>query len=268
MNAITFYYQKIDSEIKPWVVYLHGFMGSASDWQPLMNTLNNDYRHLAIDLPGHGRTDLPNDGIENLNFEQVADQLLLLLDQNGIERSHLIAYSMGGRLALYLLLRYPQRWHRAVIESASPGIEDETERSQRYERDKALADQLADIDFEQFLNHWYSQPLFSGIKKRSDFKDLLIARMNNQREHLAQALRGLSVGRQPSLWSLLSGVTTPTLLIHGEWDEKYSVIVNRMANHSNNFYKKMIPACGHNCHFEKPEKFNAIVKSFLQHGEV
>ena len=69
---------------------------------------------------------------------------------------------MGGRLALALALRIPQRVRRLVLVSASPGLADAGERAARRAADEALADRIEAIGVEAFAREWAAQPLFAG----------------------------------------------------------------------------------------------------------
>src|SRR3989304_3265234 len=68
----------------------------------------------------------------------VAD-LLAVFDQLGVEQTVLLGYSMGGRLALHLALAAPEPTPALFLESASPGIDDPTEREARRAPGAALA---------------------------------------------------------------------------------------------------------------------------------
>lgn len=76
----------------------------------------------------------------------------------GDSPSFLAGYSMGGRIALYLALRFPNLFRKTVIISASPGLKTEEERQTRKESDERLALNIEE-NFESFLREWYSQPL-------------------------------------------------------------------------------------------------------------
>ncbi len=81
----------------PAVLFLHGFMGSRSDWDEITARLAPDFRCLAVDLPGHGAAvGLPD---EAYTFEGTAAALVATLGALGIGRCRVVGYSMGGRLA-------------------------------------------------------------------------------------------------------------------------------------------------------------------------
>jgi pimeloyl-ACP methyl ester carboxylesterase len=65
--------------------------------------------------------------------------VLEVLDGAGVDQSTVVGYSMGGRLALYLALRHPDRCAGLFLESASPGLEDAGERAARRRADEEKA---------------------------------------------------------------------------------------------------------------------------------
>jgi len=111
----------------PPLLLLHGFTGSADEWAGLIPRLTGLREVIAPDLIGHGRSSAPADPAR-YTMEQCVVDLLALLDSLGHERVELLGYSMGGRVALQLAAAAPGRVRSLILESASPGIEDEAER--------------------------------------------------------------------------------------------------------------------------------------------
>ncbi len=168
------------------VLFLHGFMGSAEDWRGVTAALDDRFRCLAVDLPGHGASlGLPP---EDYTIEGTTRALIRLLDLLGIERPAVVGYSMGGRLALYLALHHPERCAGLFLESASPGIEDAAERRARREADEEWARRLQE-DFGTFLADWYRQPPFASLARHEGLVEAMIeARARNDPGEPAPAL--------------------------------------------------------------------------------
>ena len=138
------------------VVLLHGFSGTGRAWDGVAARLRREgYRPLAPDLPGHGTA---ADAERPITFASCVQHVL----QAAPERFVLCGYSLGGRVALHVALAAPRRVSRLVLVSTSAGIEDATERAARREADRALADELGTIPFEDFIERWRTQPLFAG----------------------------------------------------------------------------------------------------------
>ena len=251
------------SDRHPTVLFLHGFMGSANDWTDVMAGLGQDYHRLAVDLPGHGSsTGLPDAAY---TMEGAAQALVDLLDQRGIERCAVVGYSMGGRLALYFALHFPERCRKLVLESASPGLKTGQEREARCVLDEERAVRLESGDFETFLHAWYRQPLFASFAGHDGLVRQMIdrRRINDPRE-LARSLRGMGTGRQPSLWERLSELRVSTCAIVGALDRKYVGIAGRMARGSRYVHAAVVEEAGHNMHAEQPRRFVTLLDAFLE----
>jgi 2-succinyl-6-hydroxy-2,4-cyclohexadiene-1-carboxylate synthase len=248
----------------PTILFLHGFMGSATDWAETMAALENHYRCLAVDLPGHGasvRLQYP----VSYTMEGAARAVIDVLDEVGVQAAAaVVGYSMGGRLALYLALRHPERWRAVVLESASPGLEDDEERSRRRDADRERARRLENGDFEGFLRDWYRQPLFASLARDEALLNRTIeARLRNDPRELARSLRGMGTGSMPSLWDELSGLGVPALAVAGEGDEKFVGISRRMAAVSPLVRTVAVPRAGHNVHEESPEDYRRALEGFV-----
>jgi predicted alpha/beta hydrolase family esterase len=92
------------------VVLIHGLDSSARiNWQMpgTIDALARDHQVIAIDLPGYGESDKPDDPAAY--GEQWIDDVILLLDHLNIRKAHIVGYSMGGMVALKLIAEHPER---------------------------------------------------------------------------------------------------------------------------------------------------------------
>ena len=202
-------------------------------------------------------------GEECYAMSNTADALINLLDQLNIKKCFLVGYSMGGRLALYLTLHFPQRFSKIVLESASPGLKSQRDQLERIQRDFALAKKMEESNFSAFLANWYSQPLFASLKNQPDFDSLKQSRLQNNPFELAKSLRNLGTGCQPSLWEKLKKNKNPLLLLVGEYDTKFIAINSEMVRLCPSAQLEIVSNCGHNIHFEDPKTFVENVQPFL-----
>ena len=249
--------------VRPAVVLLHGFMGRGTDWQDVTRKLDDRYLCVAPDLPGHGASLGLTD--EAYGIGGAAKTVLEVLDGLETPRATLVGYSMGGRLALYLALRHPERCSGLFLESASPGIENPEDRRTRREADAGLARRLESEDFEGFLREWYGQPLFASLARDEALLERTIAaRLQNEPAELARSLRGMGAGSMPPLWEELAGLRVPALAIAGELDEKFAEISHRMARRSPRMRTALIPDAGHNVHAEAPGAYLVALEGFLR----
>jgi 2-succinyl-6-hydroxy-2,4-cyclohexadiene-1-carboxylate synthase len=246
----------------PAVLCLHGFMGSAADWQYVATAIGDQAFCIAPDLPGHGGSlDLTP---EAYTMEGTARAVIRTLDELEARRPVIVGYSMGGRLALYLALRHPERCAGLFLESASPGLESAGERAARRAADEEKAKRLEFGDFENFLGDWYRQPLFMPLARNEGLlRRTIEARRRNDPSELARSLRGMGTGSQPSLWGKLEGLAVPALSVTGELDGKYAEISSRMASISPKVEPVVMPGVGHNAQAEAPTEYAALLGRFL-----
>ncbi|MFZ5980216.1 MAG: 2-succinyl-6-hydroxy-2,4-cyclohexadiene-1-carboxylate synthase, partial [Candidatus Zixiibacteriota bacterium] len=262
-DACRFGYITSGSPEKPAVLLLHGFMGDKSDWRDIVPHLENDFYIVAVDLPGHGET-FVNGPEDFYSMPNTARAIVHFLESNEISKTHLLGYSMGGRLGHYLLFAFPGYFEKAVLESSSPGYEVIGDMRKRIIDDDALAERLNHEDFRQFLEYWYGQPLFEGIKNDPErFERLLQKRLKNQPGELARSLRYMGTGMMPSLWANLKKIKNQILFIAGGNDDRYKKIAEEMSDLCPYGEVCIIKDCGHNVHFEKPREYAEQVKQFL-----
>jgi 2-succinyl-6-hydroxy-2,4-cyclohexadiene-1-carboxylate synthase len=237
-------------------------MGSAADWEAVSESLNAQYCCLAVDLPGHGGSTALSP--ESYTMGGAAQSVIEVLDALNIERATLVGYSMGGRIALYLALRYPERCSGLFLESASPGLEKPGEREARREADELKAKRLETEDFGKFLEDWYRQPLFASLASDEELRQRTVAeRLRNDPVELAKSLRGMGTGSQPSLWDELPELRVPALAVAGELDKKF-VGVGRRMEQSLTVDFTAVPNAGHNVRAESPEAYIGLLRDFLE----
>lgn len=264
LKQYEFSYEPWGHKNHPKLFFLHGFMGSLADFKPIIEILGDQFCCLAIDLPGHGQTKILDTGLSH-GIHEIAESLIALLDRLDFTPCHLIGYSMGGRLALYLAYCFPDRFKSVVLESASPGLATEPERSQRQQLDEKLAIQLETGSWPSFLSQWYEQPIFESLRHHPNFGLLLERRSQNHPQELAQVLRTLGTGNQPSLWEELSQIQYPIRLMVGALDSKFIDINQIMLSHCQSAVLDIVPDCGHVVHFEQPHVFAELLKTHLAH---
>jgi 2-succinyl-6-hydroxy-2,4-cyclohexadiene-1-carboxylate synthase len=260
LNKYNFYYNFRGDNQKKTLLFLHGFLGNSQDFNEVINLLSEDFYCLTVDLPGHGKTRVCGDE-DCYTMSATASALIELLDSLKIAKCGLIGYSMGGRLALYLVLNFPSRFSEVVLESTSPGLKTAEARLTRLKSDLNLAQELELIDFQHFLIKWYQQPIFQSLQNPTDLDKLIEKRRENNPVELAKSLRNMGTGKQPSLWTQLSQNKIPLLLLVGESDHKFRSINEEMMSLSDITQLRIIPNSGHNIHWENMVEY---VKSIIQ----
>jgi len=102
--AQQIYYAEMGAHGIP-IVFVHGAAGNHLVWGMQLYALGTMARALALDLPGHGRSDPPG----RTTIDGYGDVILGLLDALNIERAVIVGHSMGGAIAQTLALAHPDR---------------------------------------------------------------------------------------------------------------------------------------------------------------
>ena len=109
----------------PPVVLIHGFASDrgtnwrGTGWYDALREVGR--RVVALDCRGHGASGTPHDPDEH-GPATMADDVVRLLDHLGIERADVLGYSMGGRIAVQLLVDHPDRVNAAVLGGVGPAV--------------------------------------------------------------------------------------------------------------------------------------------------
>lgn len=97
------------------VILLHGFPEFWMSWRyQIVSLAKHGYRVIALDQRGYNLSDKP-DKITDYLLDKIASDVILLLDQLGIERAHIAGHDFGASVTWLLISRYPQRFCSAII---------------------------------------------------------------------------------------------------------------------------------------------------------
>jgi 2-succinyl-6-hydroxy-2,4-cyclohexadiene-1-carboxylate synthase len=225
----------------PLLVWLHGFTQTKSTGHQFRSILAGAYEVVTIDLPGHG---------ENARITASLDDTAdLLADALPTEPFILAGYSLGGRVALHVALRHPERLSELVLLSATAGIFEEHERSARIARDEELATRIESIGTDAFLDEWLTQLLFASLPP-----DLLErAARSTDAEGLANSLRHAGTGTQDWLGSRLAELKMPTTVVAGANDTKFITEAERLGTYIPHASISVVLSAGHAAHLERPD---------------
>lgn len=250
----------------PALLLLHGFTGSSVTWAPHCEVWR-EFTTIAVDLLGHGHSDCPADP-NRYDMEHCIEDLLALLDYLGVQRTAVLGYSLGGRIALHLALRAPERLWALIVESASPGIADADEREARRKSDATLAAAIERDGITAFVDYWQTLSLFASQTRLpvSACEELRRQRLSNSPLGLANSLRGLGAGMPEPVLQRLEKVQVPVLLLAGALDTKYAEFAHQMAAVLPYGKVEIIPDSGHAIHLEQPVLFADLVRCFLVTG--
>ncbi len=235
----------------PRLALLHGFTQVSRNWDVFVEALVSNHQLLIPDMPGHGRS-----ATVHTDLWETAD-----LVGQACGPATYVGYSMGGRVALHLALRQPELVERLVLIGATAGLETAEEQQVRRLADEKLATHLVNIGVPAFLDEWMRNPLFATLsaeKAGGNWRSL------NTAAGLASSLRMCGTGTQDSLWSRLSSIQCPTLIMAGSLDSKFLALGERLcASIGSNASLVAIPEAGHACHLEQPDAALNELRRFL-----
>ena len=111
-NGIKIYYE--DTGNGEPLLLLHNFYGTADQWKPYVEAYSKQFRTIAIDMMGHGRSDIYKKGDLNFRHGDYANIILALLDSLKLNKVNAIGASSGGTTLLYLNTRQPERFKSVI----------------------------------------------------------------------------------------------------------------------------------------------------------
>lgn len=243
----------------PRLVLLHGFTGSPSSWDDVVERLDPRPEILAPVLPGHDPA-RPEDGRSDY-AEMVRDLAVQIADWSGGDPVHLTGYSLGARVALGLLTSAPlapdrrqPRFRSATLIGVNPGLRTETERAERRASDARWIE-LLDHGIEAFVDAWERMPLWT-TQSRLPLPLLATqraARLRHDPRGLQRSVRGAGLSVMPDHRPLLSRVAVPVDLMVGADDPKFLRLAEETASLLPQARVVVVSDAGHNLLLERPE---------------
>lgn len=244
------------------VTLLHGFTQSGRSWNEIISRMPGGWMWIVPDLRGHGETRTPPGAV--CTMDACLGDLEMLWDHLGVSRTHLAGYSMGGRLALHVAARRPERILSLLTIGTHAGL-DEDARDGRRRGDEALAARIEKEGLEAFVDYWSALPLFAGLERRGPafVAQIRAERMTNHIAGLACSLRGMGAGAMDPLWDELAQVTFPCTFVAGQLDHGYVSSARRLAATVPHGRVEIVPRAGHTVHQERPEAFARVLEDHL-----
>lgn len=249
----------------PPVLLLHGFTGSAESMEGVSQPLVSTHRVVRLELVGHGESDAPEE-VAPYAMDACASQVVAATKALGLDRPHLVGYSMGGRTALSTVVQAPSAFRSVTLVGATAGLAGADERAARIAADEALADRIERDGLEAFVDHWMALPIFASQSKLGDaFLSLARAeRMRQRPRGLANSLRGMGAGAQAPIWDRLDRCAPPVLLVVGELDAKFRALAERLEGALPDARTAIVSGVGHAAHLEDADAFGDLLRAFVE----
>ena len=231
---------------------IHGNFQTPSVWKPLGENLKD--RNVNLDVIPVNLENYSFDG-----FDRWVDDFCNSVETlAGREKSFLLGYSLGGRLALHACLSRPDLWKSAIVIGADPGLESEEEKKHQLDRDRNWAERLKREPFEKLVDEWDAQSVFCGFENHAPRN---LGEMDPDR--LSHQFEVFSKGIQQNLAPKLAELKRPPILfLSGEKDDKYQKIGEELAKSSSIVKAQVVPDAGHRVPWENPESFVRVLIDF------
>lgn len=238
------------------LIFLHGLLGTKSDWQKLIEKLPH-FRCFALDLPYHGNE--KHSAVHNFSD---CDQFLAkkITSLIGEQPYYLVGYSLGGRLALHYSLagkQLPPNLQGVILEGANLGLATEKERQQRWQQDQNWAARFMQEPPQIVLEDWYQQPVFSHLTALQR-KALIAQRSSNCGANIGKMLLATSLAKQPNFAAKVRSNSELFFYVCGARDQKFQAMASE-----NHLKPHLIPNAGHNAHLENPSHFAQWLNSVV-----
>ncbi len=238
------------------LVFLHGVGGSGAIWQPQMAHFSKAYPVLAWDAPGYGGRDL----LAEMSFAGLAAQLAHDMIAADMPSGTIVGHSFGGMVAQQLARDFPDRVKRLVLSGTSaafgnPDGDFQTKfvasRTRPLDEGKSMADVARKI-----------APNLVGASAPAEAMELAIGCMSQVPEATYRIVVELLTTFD--LRQALASIHVPALLIAGSQDNTAPApMMQRMAARIPDAAFAIMDGAGHLAPLEQPEKFNALIETFL-----
>lgn len=239
------------------ILFIHGQPFNRSMWDDQASVLSKRYRLIIPDLRGYGESGI-TEGIVLL--DELALDLILLLEKLSITKATVIGLSMGGQIALEMYRWAPTLFNALVLADTDARAEDNKGYQKRLDLAQVILEGGMELFTRERIHHFMCPDTFD---KRPDVVDRVRHMMLNTSPAGSAAVQR---GRAERLdyTPLLSSINFPTLIIVGDADE-FTPLSSSQYMHERISDSKMviIRNSGHISNMEQPEAFNRALLEFL-----
>lgn len=115
-RVVQLFHRDLGGAGKSPLVLLHGMLGSSRNWQTAGRDLTARFHVHALDLRNHGES--PH--AAEMTYAAMADDVVSWLEAQSLPRVTLMGHSMGGKVAMLLACRHPERVERLIVVDIAP----------------------------------------------------------------------------------------------------------------------------------------------------
>ncbi|MGD8531863.1 MAG: alpha/beta fold hydrolase [Gammaproteobacteria bacterium] len=258
-NGVRLHYREA-GEGPETIVFSHSYLLSGEHFAPQISALARRYRCLAFDHRGHGASEAPASGydMENLYADAVA-----FIEAVRCAPCHFVGLSTGGFIGLRLGIRRPDLVRSLILMDTSADAEP-GHRARQYRMMLPILKYVGYWPLRRRIASMFFSPHFRrDAARRSDFEYWKGRTTANDRQAMVRFGRGIL--ERASVAGELGDIAVPTLVIVGENDIPTPVEeARRMAGGIPGARLEIIPAAGHVCTVEQPDKVTDLIAGFLE----
>ena len=252
LDDVKLYYEVV-GEGDP-LLLIHGLGSSVRDWQEQAGFFAQQYRVIAVDVRGHGRSTKPPGPY---SIPQFTADIVKLLQFLHVEPVHVIGLSMGGMIAFQMGVSWPQMVRSLVIVNSGPELVVRSPADQLMVWQRLLIVRLLGM---RKMGEVLSKRLFPKPEQEIQRRLLIERWAENDGRAYRDTMKGL-VG-----WSVtdrIGDITCPTLVVASDQDYTPVAVKEAYVQRIPNARLVVIEDAHHALPMEKPEVFNTAVSTFL-----
>ena len=236
------------------LVLVHGFLGSSAMWSPQKEFLSKYYRVIVPALPGFGESSKIK-SLDSINA--MAEKVLEILNKKEIKKFNLMGHSMGGMIVQEMAKISGEKINKLICYATGP-IGDIPGRFEPIDvsREKLKENGIAETS-NRISKKWFVEG--------DQAKYFYLCDNANKATSEEAADNALNALKNWNGVDNLKNINNETLIIWGDKDTAYNFDqVDALSKNIPNSKMEIFKGCSHNVHLELPEKFNEIVKNFIE----
>lgn len=239
------------------IVLIHGLFGSLENLGMVAKPLAEDYQVISVDVRNHGNSFHEN----SMAFEELATDVINVLEHLNIERTHFLGHSMGGKIAMQIALSYPDKVDKLIIADIAP--------VHYPPHHQKILDGLLSLNFSALESRKAADEQLSHYVDDLGVRQFLLRNLSTKDGQLSFKCNLPYIAHcYPQIMSAFDSrlqFSGETLFIKGG-NSNYITNEHRdiIGQHFPKSKAKIIAGAGHWLHAEKPVAFNKIVKDFLK----
>ncbi len=244
----------------PAVLLLHGVGGNHTVWNDMISGLAKEFRVLAPNLRGHGRTRAPSES--HFTFAEMIGDVVHLLDEQGVPSAHWVGLSGGAQLALRATLERPERVRSLTMVSGAAYTDSHT---------RAVADRWAETYTKQGPDRFALRLLKDlydpdWVEANLDFADAVREQVRHQ--DFAPVARWAKSMASFDERSRIANVARPTLIVQAMNDAVVDASHGRILRQSiPGAQIRILAETGHVVPVERPQELLAAIVGFVRSVE-